>query len=88
MKDIHIRSVPNEPHRFFIGCRIDGVQQLRTELSRSDARIWHEHLHDLKKYGDNPHDRAYHDMLMQSLAVQYYKDAILNDRSQTQGLKR
>ena len=86
--DIRIRPVPNDPRRFFVGCKIDGEQQLRRELNPRDARIWKEHLDDLKKYGKNPHDMAYHKMLEQSLTVQYYQNDILNDRSQSQELKR
>lgn len=88
ISDIHIRQVPNDPKRYFIGCKVDGEQQVSRELSHSDAGIWREMQRDLKNDPDNAKYADYVKNVTQTFAVDYFKDAILNDRTQNQGLKR
>lgn len=88
ISDIHIRQVPNNPKRYFIGCKVDGEQQVSQELSHSDAGIWREIQRDLKNDPDNAKYADYVKNVTHTMAVDYFKDAILNDRSLNQGLKR
>ena len=88
ISDIHIRQVPNDPKRYFIGCKVDGEQQVSRELSHSDAGIWREMQRDLKNEPDNTKYADYVMNVTHTMAVDYFKDAIMDDRTQNQGLKR
>lgn len=88
VSDINIRQVPNDPKRYFIGCKVDGEQQVSRELNHSDAGIWREMKRDLKNDPDNTKYADYIKNVTHTMAVDYFKDAILNDRTQKQGLKR
>lgn len=86
--DIHIRQVPNDPRRFFIGCKVDGEQQVSRELSRSDAGIWREMQRDLKSDPDNARYADYVRNVTHTFAVDYFRDAVLDDRTQNRSIKR
>lgn len=86
--DIHIRQVPNDPSRCFIGCKIDGEQKISRELTRSDANIWREIQADLKKEPDNTNYAAYAKSVSQTMAVHYFKNDILEEQNISHGLKR
>ena len=88
ISDIRIWQHPMDVNKQFISCKVDGEQQLSKELKRSDAGVWREMMRDLKGDPDNAKYADYVKSVSQTFAVNYFKDAILNERSLSQGLKR
>lgn len=88
IQDIHIRQAPGDPGRYFIGCAVDGERQLSRELRRSDASIWREIQRELRKPGCKPSYADYARSVSETLAVDYFKDAVLKERTLSSGLRR
>lgn len=81
VSDINVRQAPGDAGRIFITCKVDGVQQLSRQLDSRDTKIYKSHQ---KEGLDSPLAKDF----LNGLAVNYFKDAILNERSQNVGVKR
>lgn len=88
ISDLVIRQAPNDPSKYFISCKVDGEQQVSQKLNTRDTDLYRQMQDNKKRYGNNSHDMAYEKELVNGFAVHYFRNAISNDRSRQQGLKR
>lgn len=75
--DVTFRQAPNNPEQWFIGCKIDGRQQVSRPMTQRDAFLYRQ-LQDKDSY--------YSMNLISGFLVNYFKDAILTDRNRQQGI--
>lgn len=77
--DVTFRCAPNDPKRWFIGCKIDGEQQVSKQLSQRDANLFRQLDDKNSSYGKQ---------LVDGFVVNYFRDVLTKTQDVSQGLKR
>lgn len=79
VSDVTFRCAPNDPKRWFIGCKIDGEQQVSRQLTQRDANLYRQLDDKNSSYGKQ---------LVDGFIVNYFRDVLTKTQEMSQGLKR
>lgn len=79
VSDVTFRCAPNDPKRWFIGCKIDGEQQVSRQLTQRDANLYRQLDDKNSLYGKQ---------LVDGFVTNYFRDVLTKTQDMTQGVKR
>ena len=77
--DVTFRCAPNDPKRWFIGCKIDGEQQVSRQLTQRDANLYRQLDDKNSSYGKQ---------LVDGFVANYFREALTKTQNIAQGMKR
>ena len=79
VSDVTFRCAPNDPKRWFIGCKIDGEQQVSRQLTQRDANLYRQLDDKNSSYGKQ---------LIDGFVTNYFRDVLTKSHDVSQGMKR